>query len=84
MVVLGVGAIGVTFAQMFSRFGFGVTLVERASLLLQDAEPEVSAVMAQGLQEGGVRVFTEWEGAQVRLEEMERLVTLRREGKSEQ
>lgn len=59
LIVLGGGAVGVTFAQAFRRFGAGVTLIERAPRILTDAEPEISEAMSRALQDDGVRVFTD-------------------------
>ncbi len=58
LVVLGAGAVGVEFAQAFSRFGTQVTLVEAADRVLPVEEPEASAVVEQALLEDGVAVRT--------------------------
>jgi pyruvate/2-oxoglutarate dehydrogenase complex dihydrolipoamide dehydrogenase (E3) component len=58
LVVLGAGAVGMEFAQAFSRFGTQVTLVEAADRVLPVEEPEASAVVEQALLEDGVAVRT--------------------------
>jgi pyruvate/2-oxoglutarate dehydrogenase complex dihydrolipoamide dehydrogenase (E3) component len=45
LVVVGGGYVGVEFAQMFSRFGARVTVVQRAERLLPSADPDISAVI---------------------------------------
>lgn len=46
LLVLGGGAIGVELAQVFSRFGARVTVVESAPALVAAEEPEVSDLLA--------------------------------------
>lgn len=58
LVVLGGGAIGLELAQVFARFGVPVTVVEMAERLLAGEEPEVSAVIADVLQDEGITVLT--------------------------
>lgn len=55
-VVLGGGPVGIEFAQMLSRYGSTVTLVEGADRLLSREEPEVSDFIAELLAEEGIDV----------------------------
>ncbi|MDQ3587554.1 MAG: NAD(P)/FAD-dependent oxidoreductase [Actinomycetota bacterium] len=55
-VVLGGGPVGIEFAQMLSRYGSEVTLVEGADRLLSREDPEVSRLMAELLREEGIDV----------------------------
>lgn len=55
-VVLGGGPVGIEFAQMLSRYGSEVTLVEAADRLLSGEEPEASELMAELLREEGIDV----------------------------
>lgn len=57
LVILGGGAIGVEFAQMFRRFGSAVTLIERHARLLEHEDTDVSAAMQQLLEDEGVEVL---------------------------
>jgi pyruvate/2-oxoglutarate dehydrogenase complex dihydrolipoamide dehydrogenase (E3) component len=52
LVVVGGGYVGCEFAQMFRRFGAQVTVIQRAERLLASEEPEVSAAVAQGFDDG--------------------------------
>ncbi|MBI1351237.1 MAG: NAD(P)/FAD-dependent oxidoreductase [Actinomycetales bacterium] len=58
LVVIGGGAIGVEFAQVFSRFGTTVTIVEAADRLLPGEEPEAGQLLAEVLAEEGIDVRT--------------------------
>ena len=55
-VVLGGGPVGLEFAQMLSRFGSQVTLVEGSDRLLSREEPEVSELIAELLTDEGIDV----------------------------
>jgi pyruvate/2-oxoglutarate dehydrogenase complex dihydrolipoamide dehydrogenase (E3) component len=55
-VVLGGGPVGLEFAQMLSRYGSKVTLVEGANRLLSREEAEVSEFIAEVLADEGIDV----------------------------
>jgi dihydrolipoamide dehydrogenase len=54
--VLGGGPVGIEFAQMLSRYGSRVTLIEGADRLLSREEAEVSSFVAELLGEEGIDV----------------------------
>ena len=56
LAVLGGGAVGLEFAQVFARFGSEVTVIESADRLLDREEPESSTVVLEALQRDGVSV----------------------------
>jgi len=56
--VVGGRALGLEFAQMFAHFGTEVTVLQRSERILPDAEPEISALLKQYLEEEGVKVHT--------------------------
>jgi pyruvate/2-oxoglutarate dehydrogenase complex dihydrolipoamide dehydrogenase (E3) component len=56
LVVVGGGAVGVEFAQMFRRFGCEVTLVEMKPRLLGREDSTASGLVAELLQSEGVRL----------------------------
>ena len=58
MIILGGGAIGCEFAQVFARFGTQVTVVEAQSRLLSYEEPESSELIARLFAAGGIKVAT--------------------------
>jgi pyruvate/2-oxoglutarate dehydrogenase complex dihydrolipoamide dehydrogenase (E3) component len=58
LVVIGGGSVGVELAQVFSRFGVTVTLVEAAERLLAAEEPESSELLARIFAAEGIDVVT--------------------------
>ncbi|MEU8244091.1 NAD(P)/FAD-dependent oxidoreductase [Actinoplanes missouriensis] len=54
LLILGGGAIGTEFAQVFARFGVQVTIIEGSDRILAMEEPESSAVAATVLAADGV------------------------------
>ncbi len=57
LVVIGGGAIGVEFAQVFARFGTRVTIVEAAAHLLPAEEPEAGEGLQAVLEAEGITVY---------------------------
>jgi pyruvate/2-oxoglutarate dehydrogenase complex dihydrolipoamide dehydrogenase (E3) component len=58
LIVLGGGAIGAELAQVFSRFGAEVTVVEALDRLLPPEEPEAGALLAEVFGREGIAVRT--------------------------
>ncbi len=58
MIVVGGGAIGLEFAQAFSRFGAKVTIIESFDRILGPEEPESSELVAKVLRAEGLDVRT--------------------------
>jgi pyruvate/2-oxoglutarate dehydrogenase complex dihydrolipoamide dehydrogenase (E3) component len=58
VVVLGGGAIGCEFAQVFARFGARVTVVEAQDRLVSMDEPEASSVLEEAFAAEGIQVLT--------------------------
>jgi pyruvate/2-oxoglutarate dehydrogenase complex dihydrolipoamide dehydrogenase (E3) component len=58
LVVLGGGAIGVELAQVFSRFGASVSVVEGTDRLLPPEEPEAGRLLAEVFAREGIAVHT--------------------------
>jgi len=56
MIVLGGGAIGAEFAQVFARFGTAVTVVEALPRLLSFEEPEASELIERVFKAEGITV----------------------------
>ncbi len=54
LVVIGAGAIGVEFAQIYSRFGTQVTVLEALPHILPAEDEEAAAALAPALEEEGV------------------------------
>jgi pyruvate/2-oxoglutarate dehydrogenase complex dihydrolipoamide dehydrogenase (E3) component len=58
LIVLGGGAIGAEFAQVFARFGSEVTVVEAMDRMLPLDEPESGELVAEVFEREGIRVRT--------------------------
>jgi pyruvate/2-oxoglutarate dehydrogenase complex dihydrolipoamide dehydrogenase (E3) component len=57
LLVLGGGYVGLEFAQMFRRFGSGVTLIHRGERLLEREDEDVSAEVKKILEEDGIEIL---------------------------
>jgi pyruvate/2-oxoglutarate dehydrogenase complex dihydrolipoamide dehydrogenase (E3) component len=58
LIVLGCGAVGAEFAQVFARFGAEVTVVEAAGSLLPGEEPEAGELIGRVFRAEGIAVHT--------------------------
>ncbi|HVA73781.1 MAG TPA: NAD(P)/FAD-dependent oxidoreductase [Acidimicrobiales bacterium] len=58
LTVIGAGAVGAEFAQVFARFGSQVTVVEVAEQLLPLEEPEAGQLLAEVFTREGIKVVT--------------------------
>lgn len=58
MAVIGGGPIGCEFAQIFSRFGSAVTIVEAGDRLLPAEEPESADAVEQAFRGEGIKIIT--------------------------
>ncbi len=50
MIVIGAGAVGLEFSQMYSRFGTRVTLLRRSESIYKDTEPELAVRLRELLE----------------------------------
>ncbi|MHB0980156.1 MAG: mercuric reductase [Thermoleophilia bacterium] len=74
LIVLGGGYVAVEFAQMFSRFGSAVTIVQRGGQLLGREDPDIAAEVASVLRESGVQLLLESAARSVRLDDHGRIL----------
>jgi len=81
VVILGGGALGVEFAQMFSRFGTKVCLLQSAPRLVQREEPELAGLLQKYLEEEGIEICTSVEVESVRQKGKEKVITATVNGK---
>jgi mercuric reductase len=58
LLVVGAGAVGLEFGQMFARFGSKVTVVDAADRIAPTSDPEASATLAASLEEDGLELAT--------------------------
>ncbi len=57
LAIIGGGAIGVEFAQMFSHFGSKVTLITRGDRLIKETEPDISEYLEKYFKEDGIDII---------------------------
>ncbi|MHA1271219.1 MAG: mercury(II) reductase [Candidatus Helarchaeota archaeon] len=58
LVILGGGALGLEFAQLFSRFGIKVSILEMLDKIIPNEEPEISELLKTYLEDEDIRIFT--------------------------
>ena len=68
LVVLGGGPVGCELAQVFSRFGAAVTIVQHADRLVPADEPEAGELLATAFKDEGITVRTGLSAARVSYE----------------
>jgi pyruvate/2-oxoglutarate dehydrogenase complex dihydrolipoamide dehydrogenase (E3) component len=61
LVVLGVGCVGLEFAQAMRRFGSRVTIIQRGPRLLEREDPDVSDALRELMTDEGVQVLLQTE-----------------------
>jgi dihydrolipoamide dehydrogenase len=77
LAVIGGGAIGMEFAQMFSRFGVEVTVLERSPELLDKEDREVADMLCDLLRQEGLRMETNAELIHVQRAGRGKVLTIR-------
>lgn len=68
LIVLGGGPVGCELAQVFSRFGAAVTIVQHSDRLVPADEPEAGELLASAFEDDGITVRTGLSAARVRYE----------------
>ena len=58
IIVLGGGAVAVEFAQIFSRFGVRVTMIQRSPQLLREFDTDAAGELEKVFRREGIRLFT--------------------------
>src|SRR5436305_10656581 len=76
VLILGGGPVGTEFAQLFTRLGADVQLVEKADHLVAREEPELSELLEGVLRKEGVELHLGRSAEKVHREGDERVVTL--------
>lgn len=65
LIVMGGGYVGVEFAQIFSRFGCQVTILQHADLLMNKEDPETSQTVQAILEKEGIDIYTDVEDFEI-------------------
>lgn len=84
LIVLGGGAIGIEMAQAFCRLGAKVSVIEMAKHILSKEDAEVSVFIENILRKEGIEIFTESRAVKVRKKDNEKVVTIEKDGKTEE
>lgn len=83
LIVLGAGPLGLEFAQVFSRMGTEVTVIEYSQRILTMEEPEISELLKKYLDNEGIAIITGAKATKVIRAGNHKEVTIEKEGKSE-
>lgn len=84
LIVLGAGAVGLEFAQMYSRFGTKVTILQRSSSIFRKAEKELTDRLAEILTNEGITIKTNIQLNAVKKQGCKKIVSYKVNGKQEE
>lgn len=84
LVVIGAGPVGLEFAQMFSRFGTKVTILQRGPSLFSPAEKAFTDRLQELLQKEGIIIKTNVEVKSARKEKDKKVISYIIDGKPEE
>jgi mercuric reductase len=76
MIIIGGRALGLEFAQMYSRLGTKVTLLQRSDKIIPEEEPEISDALRSYLEEEEIEIHTGVKIESVRSEGREKVVSV--------
>jgi pyruvate/2-oxoglutarate dehydrogenase complex dihydrolipoamide dehydrogenase (E3) component len=76
LLILGGGAIGIEFAQLFRRFGSDVTVIEMGDDIIQTEDAAIVARLRQILTEEGIDIRTGWAAKSIRAEDGKKIVRI--------
>src|SRR5207302_3746702 len=76
LLILGGGAIGIEFAQMFRRFGSEVVVVEMAEEIIHTEDADVIARVRRMLTNEGIVIRTGWSAKSVRIDGEKKVVRI--------
>ena len=76
LIIIGGRFIALEQAQLFSRFGARVTILQRSPRLIPEDEPEIAEAIATYMEEDGVSIHTGVEHKAIRDENGEKIVTV--------
>lgn len=84
LLVIGAGPIGLEFAQIFSRLGTKVTIVELMERILPHAEPIVSRQLQECFQEEGINIITGAKTKRLERKDHRKVALIEKEGHCEE
>lgn len=84
LIVAGAGPLGLEFAQMFSRFGTKVTILQRGPSIFPHSERELTDKLAEILTKEGITIKTNVEVKSARKDEARKVLFYEIDGKKEE
>lgn len=84
LIVIGAGPLGLEFAQMFSRFGTKVTVLQRGDSIFPHSEKTLTDRLAEVLSKEGITIKTNVEVKSARKENGKKTISYLVNGKSEE
>lgn len=82
LIVIGAGPLGLEFAQMFSRFGTKVTILNYGPRIFPPGEPELTDKLAELLTKEGITIHTNAKATKARIENGRKVLVFEVNGKS--
>ena len=84
LIVIGAGPLGLEFAQLYSRFGIKVTILQRGSSIFPPAEKELTDRLREILEREGIVIRTDVEILAARKDGEKKVITYNLNGKQEE
>ncbi len=84
LIIIGAGPVGLEFAQMFSRFGTKVTVLQRGDSIFPHSEKTLTDRLAEVLLKEGITIKTNVEVKSARKENDKKIISYLVNGKSEE
>ncbi|MBZ0170046.1 dihydrolipoyl dehydrogenase [Candidatus Methylomirabilis lanthanidiphila] len=84
MIIIGGGAIGVEFADIYQAYGTAVTLVELLPTILPYEDEEITALLHRALTKKGITILTNTSVERIAVEAGQARVTVSSNGKSQE
>ncbi|MCH8741768.1 mercury(II) reductase [Patescibacteria group bacterium] len=84
LVVVGAGALGLEFAQMYSRFGTKVTILQRGPSIFPSTEKELTERLSEILTKEGITIKTNVEVKKAHKEKDKKVLSYLIDGKQEE
>ncbi len=83
LVIIGGGSVGVEFAQLYSRLGTRVCLLQRGQHILRQDEPELTNLLMRYMRAEGIEIHTNADIIEARASDDKSVITALVEGKEQ-
>ena len=84
LIIIGAGAVGIEFAQMYARFGTKVTVLQRGSVILPHVEKELTSRLVEILTQEGITIITNAEVNRAYKENDKKVISFSVDGKEQE